>query len=338
MTNFQDKFYHDYPSYRKEERREGTRAKLRRSDSSHSRRDRDMSRTRDKSSDRSRPPASTPAGRSGSVKRFSSQNHPEKSLRGGNKSGYDMSSHGGNWSHGHSSGHHQARHWTTAETSGDTNWRSGPGADRRRWGWVGAGTEFERSDFEIVSHHSNNNNNNRGSHNNVKSRHHSNHHHQATNDYVDMSSMDTSSTGSEGSSGMAFSRPRHQRRHDPDLLDMSRSGYNKIYVRHKQQPSVSRSRSISRPSPPRAKSVGNYPSGYPSRTHSFTSIYETRSVGGGYLKGGTSLDLRPLRTSLSSQGIFFTETGHLPRQSSYDADGPMSISLQDLQSSGYTRF
>ena len=52
VTNFQDKFYYDYPSYKKDERRDG-RAKLRRSDSSRSRGD--VSRTRDKSSDRRQP-------------------------------------------------------------------------------------------------------------------------------------------------------------------------------------------------------------------------------------------------------------------------------------------
>ena len=35
--SFQDKFYYDYPSYKKEERREG-RPRLRRADSHHSRR------------------------------------------------------------------------------------------------------------------------------------------------------------------------------------------------------------------------------------------------------------------------------------------------------------
>ena len=318
VTNFQDKFYHDYPSYRKEERRDG-RAKVRRSDSGRSRH-REASRPRDKSSDRDRRTGARQAARSGSVKRFSSQ-PPERS---GRSERPDVS----NWQT-------QARgQWSGGQTeSVDTSWRSGPGpghqtghqVDRRRWGWVGG-------DFEMVS--SNNNNMSRGhnNHNSIKSRH-------VANDYVDMSSMETSSTASDESSMMTFTRPRPRRSHDRDT-DVSRSGsgYNKIYVRHPGP--VSRSRSISRPSPPRAKSVGNYPSsGHPTRTHSFTSIYESRSVGaGGYhTKGGTSLDLRPLRTSLSSQGIFFTETGHhLAKQSSYEPDtGPMSISLQDLQSSGF---
>ena len=314
VTKFQDKFYHDYPSYRKEERRDG-RAKTRRSDSGRSR-NRETSRPREKSIDRR--PGARPAARSGSVKRFSSQ-PPERSGRS------DVS----NWST-------QARgQWSRGHTE-DNEWRAGPGPghpqvqDRRRWGWVGG-------DFEMVSNNNNNNNNNNMSrsnnnnHSSIKSRH-------IANDYVDISSMETSSTASDGSSMMTFTRPRLRRSHDRDT-DMSRSGsgYNKIYSRHPGP--VSRSRSISRPSPPRAKSVGySSSSGHPARTHSFTSIYETRSMGTGYggHRKGTSLDLRPLRTSLSSQGILFTETGHLPKQPSYEPDmGPVSISLQDLQSSGF---
>ena len=146
-------------------------------------------------------------------------------------------------------------------------------------------------------------------------------HHQSfkqRNDYVDLSSMETSSSSSSDSSVITFS-PQSRPGRSQAL------GYQKIYVRHSQsggQPgAISRSKSISRPSPPRAKSVGNFPA---SRAQSFTSIYETRSVG--------NLN-RPLRTSLSSHGIFFTETGHiprpLPRQSSSEA--PLSMSLQDLQ-------
>ena len=311
VTKFQDKFYHDYPSYRKEERREGRReerTKTRRSDSGRSR-NRESSRPREKSSDRR--PGARPAARSGSVKRFSSQ-PPERSGRS------DVS----NWTV-------QARgQWARGQAE-DTAWRAGPGPgqpqvqDRRRWGWVGG-------DFEMVNSNNNSrvNNNN---HNSIKSRH-------TANDYVDMSSMDTSSTASDGSSMMTFTRPAPRRSHDRDT-DVSRSGsgYNKIYARHPGP--VSRSRSISRPSPPRAKSVGySSSSGQPTRTHSFTSIYETRSMGMGYggHGKGTSLDLRPLRTSLSSQGIMFTETGHLPKQPQYEPDmGPVSISLQDLQSSGF---
>lgn len=170
-----------------------------------------------------------------------------------------------------------------------------------------------------------------------------------TNDYVDMSSMDTSS--SEESSLLAYSRRRrsgyeiHDSRPEFESQDQSeifRSGYNKIYTRHPQP--ISRSKSINRPSPPRAKSVGYGSSnmGYQGRTHSFTSIYETRSVGGGYLKNGNPIELKPLRTSLSSQGIFFTETGHLPRASNsihniQNDHAPHSISLQDLQSSAFSR-
>ena len=58
------------------------------------------------------------------------------------------------------------------------------------------------------------------------------------------------------------------------------------------------------------------------------SLHDTRH---GYT-GGTALDLRPLRTSVSSQGIYFTETGHVPRNAHYDHQaGPKSMSLQDVQ-------
>ena len=263
-ANFQDKFYHDYPSYRKEERRDG-RAKLRRSDSGHSRH-----RGQHREPGRSGRDPSRSA-----VRRFSSQQPGSSSSR--------------------------------ARLDQAPSWRP-PGPDRRRWGWAGAGAG---EDLDMVTRQ----------HQSIRTR--------LTNDYVEMSSMDTSSSGSSASSLLTISRGGGAR------WPGGGGGGGGAHQ-------VSRSRSISRPSPPRAKSVGNYPVG-PSRTHSFTSIYETRSSGGGggggYYKGGTSLDLRPLRTSLSSQGIFFTETGHLPRQSSssYDMDGPLSISLQDLQSSAFTR-
>ena len=262
-ANFQDKFYHDYPSYRKEERRDG-RAKLRRSDSGHSRH-----RGQHREPGRSGRDPSRAA-----VRRFSSQQPGSSSS-------------------------------SRARLDQAPSWRP-PGPDRRRWGWAGAGAG---EDLDLVTRQ----------HQSIRTR--------LTNDYVEMSSMDTSSSGSSASSLLTISRGGGAR--------WPGGGGGGAHQ-------VSRSRSISRPSPPRAKSVGNYPVG-PSRTHSFTSIYETRSSGGGggggYYKGGTSLDLRPLRTSLSSQGIFFTETGHLPRQSSssYDMDGPLSISLQDLQSSAFTR-
>ena len=301
ITNFQDKFYYDYPSYKKDERREG-RARLRRSDSAHSRRDVSSNRTRDKSSDGRQGHGGVT--RSGSVKRFSSQQQTHN--------GRDVSR---DWGRTRESDDNM---WTRERgghgTRDDNTWvndNRGHGQDRRRWGWAGA-------DFDI-----NNNSSSRGGYKQSR---------QAGNDYVDMSSMETSSTASDTSSLMTMTRVR---RGDP--RSHGHHGYNKIYVRH--QPPVSRSRSITRPSPPRAKSVGHHSqSGYPaSRTQSFTSIYETRSVGAGYSKSGTGLDLRPLRTSLSSQGIFFTETGHLPAQSSYFNDGPMSISLQDLnQSSAFT--
>lgn len=313
--NFQDKFYHDYPSYKKDERRDG-RVKIRRSDSSYS-------RSRDKSHERRSQPKSN---RSGSVKRFSSQQNLDKVIQ---KPGYDAN----NWNLS------QSRNWTVdtgdtwAHRHDDTGERySRDKNDRRRWGWAGA-------EFELVSN-SNNNNNRKGppsQHGRRK---------QVTNDYVDMSSMDTSS--SEESSLLAYRRGRrsgyelNEPRQDFESQDQSeyRHGYNKIYTRHPQP--VSRSKSINRPSPPRAKSVGYGSSnmGYQGRTHSFTSIYETRSVGAGYVKNGNPIELRPLRTSLSSQGIFFTETGHLPRASANNIQNdhaPLSISLQDLQSSAFTR-
>ena len=105
VTKFQDKFYHDYPSYRKEERRDG-RAKTRRSDSGRSR-NRETSRPREKSIDRR--PGARPAARSGSVKRFSSQ-PPERSGRS-DVSNWSPPARGG-WSTGHSE---------------LNEWRAGPG-------------------------------------------------------------------------------------------------------------------------------------------------------------------------------------------------------------------
>ena len=244
VTAFQDKFYYDYPSYKKEERRDG-RQKIRRSDSGRSRRE--VSRSRDKE----RP---NNGHREGSVKR-----------------------HRDNWSHQVKSERDNWSHQVRSER--DTT-------DRRRWAWATTG------DFDII---------NRNQQQSFK----------AKNDYVDMSSMDTSSSSSDSSSVTAFS-PQSRPGRSQGL------GYHKIYVRHPQ--AISRSRSTSRPSPPRAKSVGNFPI-QPSRAQSFTSIYSSKSV-----------DHRPLRTSLSSHGIFFTETGHLPRYPS-TMEAPLSMSLQDLQSS-----
>ena len=309
---------------------------MRRSDSGHSRRDVSNTRNREKSGDRSgqerrqHQSQTSNVTRSGSVKRFSSQHQTSDKTRG-------------DWSRAR-----ETRDWVTD----DNTWTHDRGQDRRRWGW--AGNEFD------INNNNNNNNSNSSRGYSLKQQHPR----HTGNDYVDMSSMETSSTTSDTSSMATTARHQQQRRQEH-----ADTRYNKIYVRHRG-PAVSRSRSMVRPSPPRSKSVGHghgsshgsghghghghghgsshgHGSGqYPSRTHSFTSIYETRSAG--YSKtsgGGTSLDLRPLRTSLSSQGIFFTETGHLPSSSSHhhqpsyqhlsDA-GPMSISLQDLQTSAFT--
>ena len=67
--------------------------------------------------------------RSGSVKRFSSQQQNDRN----HKPGFDTN----NWNLG------QSRLWSASETM-ETSWRSGPGpgGDRRRWGWVGSGEIF----------------------------------------------------------------------------------------------------------------------------------------------------------------------------------------------------
>ena len=266
VTAFQDKFYYDYPSYKKEERRDG-RQKIRRSDSGRSRRE--VSRSRDKE----RP---NNGHREGSVKRhrdnWSQQTRSER-----DNWSHQVKSERDNWSHQVKSERDNWSHQVRSER--DTT-------DRRRWAWATTG------DFDII---------NRNQQQSFK----------AKNDYVDMSSMDTSSSSSDSSSVTAFS-PQSRPGRSQGL------GYHKIYVRHPQ--AISRSRSTSRPSPPRAKSVGNFPI-QPSRAQSFTSIYSSKSV-----------DHRPLRTSLSSHGIFFTETGHLPRYPS-TMEAPLSMSLQDLQSS-----
>ena len=77
-TAFQDKFYYDYPSYKREERRDTSRSKIRRSDSSRSRRE--VSRSREKEV---RPHTSQ---RSSSVKRWAGTDRttgtPRSQLRG----------------------------------------------------------------------------------------------------------------------------------------------------------------------------------------------------------------------------------------------------------------
>ena len=292
-TAFQDKFYYDYPSYKREERRDTSRPKVRRSDSSRSRRE--VSRSRDKEV---RPQTGQ---RSGSVKRSGRdrQDNWHTQVPGQrvwsdreDRGHHQTSGHQKVWSDREERGHHQTsghqRAWSDREERGSHHQSSGhqrvwsdhqhqQASDRRRWAWATAG------DFDMVTRNS------------------------QRNDYVDLSSMETSS--SSESSVMTFS-PQSRPSRSQAL------GYQKIYVRHSQPRAISRSKSISRPSPPRAKSVGNFPA---SRAQSFTSIYESKSVGQGS---------RPLRTSLSSHGIFFTETGHLPRVSS---EAPLSISLQDLQ-------
>ena len=186
--------------------------------------------------------------------------------------------------------------WTDAEVP---NWKIT--ADKRRWGW--AGDDFAFSGMNTSAQR----------------------HQPYTKDYMKISPKETtsSSTSEEGS---CIAYP-HQR------IPMSRSNkssqsYNKLYTPNHR--SVSRSRSINKPSPPRAKSLGPFSqphSIYPSRTQSFTPLYDT-----GYGSArGTSLDLRPLRSSGSSQGIYFTETGHVPINTGYDQGGPLSMSLQDVQ-------
>ena len=322
-TAFQDKFYYDYPSYKREERRDTSRSKIRRSDSSRSRRE--VSRSREKEV---RPHTSQ---RSSSVKRSGRDRQDnwhtqvpaqrvwsDREDRGHHQSSgqqrvwSDREDRGSNhqssgqqrfWSdredrgsHHQSSGHQ--RFWSDREDRGSHHQQA---SDRRRWAWATAG------DFDII-------NRNNQDHRSFRQR----------NDYVDLSSMETSS--SSDSSVTTFS-PQSRPSRSQGL------GYQKIYVRHSHSHShsqsgalVARAKSISRPSPPRAKSVGNFPA---SRAQSFSSLYESsRSVG--------NLS-RPLRTSLSSHGIFFTETGHVPRQTERPArlqsssEAPLSISLQDLQ-------
>ena len=141
-------------------------------------------------------------------------------------------------------------------------------------------------------------------------------------DYVDISSIESSSS----SSSEDEDNYRNTRATNPPGYP-----YNKLYTPNHR--AVTRSRSVNHPPPQRSKSLG--PSSrphtvYANRTQSFTSLHDTRH---GYSHtGGTALDLRPLRTSVSSQGIYFTETGHVPRNPHYDHQGgPLSMSLQDVQ-------
>ena len=71
---------------------------------------------------------------------------------------------------------------------------------------------------------------------------------------------------------------------------------------------------------------------FPPRTQSVSSLYS----GPTRYKLGTGLDLRPLRSSVSTQGVYFTHTGHnhFPRADYEGEHGPVSISLQDLASLG----
>ena len=329
-TAFQDKFYYDYPSYKREERRDSSRPKVRRSDSSRSRRE--VSRSRDKEA---RP---QPSQRSGSVKRsgrdrednWHTQAPPQRVWSDREDRGHHQSSghqkvwsdredrgHRRVWSDREERTHHQTsgqqRVWSDREDRGHRKvWSDreerGPHQqrrqqDRRRWAWATAG------DFDII-------NRNTGQEGSFRAR----------NDYVDLSSMDTSSSSSSDSSVTTFSPQSRPGRSGQGL------GYQKIYVRHSstsqhsQSGAINRSKSISRPSPPRAKSVGNFPA---SRAQSFSSLYESSSRSVGNIS-------RPLRTSLSSHGIFFTETGHVPRQLPLarlqtSSEAPLSMSLQDLQ-------
>ena len=299
-TAFQDKFYYDYPSYKREERRDSSRPKVRRSDSSRSRRE--VSRSRDKEA---RP---QPSQRSGSVKRsgrdrednWHTQAPPQRVWSDREDRGHHQSSGQQRvWSDREDRGHRKV--WSDREERGPHQQRRQQ--DRRRWAWATAG------DFDII-------NRNTGQEGSFRAR----------NDYVDLSSMDTSSSSSSDSSVTTFSPQSRPGRSGQGL------GYQKIYVRHSstsqhsQSGAISRSKSISRPSPPRAKSVGNFPA---SRAQSFSSLYESSSRSVGNIS-------RPLRTSLSSHGIFFTETGHVPRQLPLarlqtSSEAPLSMSLQDLQ-------
>ena len=162
-------------------------------------------------------------------------------------------------------------------------------SDKRRWGWAGNELDDPRKYTPDI-------------------------------DYVEMSSMGTSSENEDGSS-MAYLHERLQK----TSSSSEQYQYNKLYRPNQQ--AVSRSGSVNRPSPPRSKSLGPTSqaySMYPNRTQSFTSLYDR-----GYR--GTSLDLRPLRSSGSSQGIYFTETEHVPINTGYDQGGPLSMSLQDVQ-------
>ena len=182
-------------------------------------------------------------------------------------------------------------------------WEATP--DKRRWGW--AVSTFESSEKNPPAQRDRPD--------------------TPDQDY-DMSSMEaTRSSTSEEDSSLAY---LHER-----LMTSSSSkiySYNKLLSQHTQ--SVSRSCSVHRPSPSRAKSLGptTHPSSvYPSRTQTFTSIYDS-----GYGIGrGTTVELRHLTSSASTQGILFTSTGHVPRSSRSCKDGYLSLSLQDVQMMAY---
>ena len=179
-------------------------------------------------------------------------------------------------------------------------WEATP--NKRRWGWAGSNFEFSEKNPPAQRERPD----------------------TPDQDY-DMSSMDaTSSSTSEEDSSLAYLHERLKKTSSSSKL----YSYNKLSSQNNQ--SVSRSCSVHRPSPSRAKSLGptTHPSSvYPSRTQTFTSIYDS-----GYGIGrGTTVDLRHLTSSASTQGIFFTSTGHVHRSRRSGQDGCVSLSLQDVQ-------
>ena len=132
-------------------------------------------------------------------------------------------------------------------------------------------------------------------------------HHQHLQDYGEMSSMDTSE--------------------DRPAMVYQQQSYNHLYTQHKR--SVSRSRSIRRPSPQRAKSVGPTPSQqmtYPSRTQSFSSLYDKENR-----SRGTSLDLRPLQNCISSTRLYYQDQEYENMKADHDNYGYVPRALQNIQ-------
>jgi len=170
--------------------------------------------------------------------------------------------------------------WTSSERNEDLNSRGeerrnrnnsrkqGYQVDKRRWGWAAGGGKEPMQRRPAASWQGRI---------------------QQDTDYMEMSSLETLGTSNSSSGDSQHYQPSPH---------SSASYSSRQYIRKLQNTPassyqrVSRSRSISR-----SRSMG--PAVYPVRTQSFSSLADSS------YHGGTSLNLKPLRHSLSSQALFY---------------------------------